>query len=238
MRRKLYYINVILSLFILIILQSCKKENEAEIIKNNIDFSYYPQKVGSWIIYQIQEIKIDAPSNYYDTANYQIKELFESEFIDNTGNTSYRIERYERDNNNTPWKIKDVWTSELSNNSAQKVEENIKFVKINFPAELNKAWNGNIYNTSSYEEYKITDIDKNENINNIIFDFVLTVLQRDEENLIEKYYSVEKYAKNTGLIFKQNIDITSMYILPGEPYYKRIKTGTIYLQKIIDFGLN
>jgi hypothetical protein len=228
------YSNIIHLLLAIIILFSCSKSTENVII--NRDFSYYPQKVGKWINYQVQEIHIDAPSNIYDTTNYQIKELFESTFIDNSGDICFRIERYKRINDSSPWEIKDVWVSKLNNNFAIKIEENLAYVKILFPAETNKVWNGNIYNTGDYSGYHISDLNEKEIINANVFDSVLTVVQRDDENLIEKYLSVEKYGKNIGLIFRQNININSLYIIPGESYNKKIKTGTIYLQQIINYG--
>jgi hypothetical protein len=214
---------------------SCK--NTKESVKIKTDYSYFPLIIGNWITYNVTEITIDAISNYYDTTNYQIKELCESVFTDNSGNLCYRIERYKRINETSPWQIKNVWVSKLFNNEAIKTEENFSYVKILFPAEINKTWNGNVYNTGDYLGYIISGINNKENINNMFFDSVLTVIQQDDENLLEKHYSVEKYVKHTGLAYRQNINIESMFIIPGEPYYKRIKSGTIYLQQIIGNGI-
>jgi hypothetical protein len=212
---------------------SCKKNTEIVNIKT--DFSYYPQISGSFFIYKVQEIKIDAPSNYYDTTNYLLKEYFTYESTDNSGDICFRIERYQRANDTLPWQVKNIWTSKFLGNSVVRTEENVSYVKLLFPAVLNKTWNGNQYNTGDFESYRISGIDNKELINNNEYGSVLTVIQRDDENLIEKHYSVEKYGKNTGLLLKQDINITSMYVIPGEPYYKRIKTGTIYFQQILSF---
>ena len=200
------------------------------------DHSYFPQITGNWIKYDVREINIDSPSNLYDTSNYQLKDVTSDAFADNSGDTCYRIERYQRVNDTMPWIIKKVFVTKIKDNSAIWTEDNITQIKIKFPAEINNSWDGNVYDTLGSQIFKITEVDKKENINSLDFDSVLTVIQRDEENLIEKYYTAEKYGKRKGLIYKEDIKITSMNIVPGEPYYKRIRTGTILIQQVSDMG--
>lgn len=229
-------IKIVFVSLIIISAFSCKKEEEKKTDIIAIDYSYFPQKVGSYIIYQAQNIVIDAPSERYDTINYQIKEVYESTFIDNSGNLCYRLERYKRNNDTLPWVINSVWVSQITNNSAIRVEDNVRLVKIKFPVKVNLTWDGNIFNTLDSLDFKITDIDKRETIKNTVFDSVLTVTQQDDENIIEKFYTAEKFGKNIGLIYKENINIESMYVLPGVPYYTKIKIGSLYKQQYLSSG--
>lgn len=228
-----YFLFVLLSV---VFSSGCNKEENNDIPL--IDYNYFPDDIGHWIIYEIEEIQIDAPSEVYDTSRYQIKEIIASEFLDNSNRVTLRIERYIRENDTTSWEIKDVWYANLLTSSAQKVEENIRYVKLSFPVALHKSWDGNAYNTYDEQEYEITAIDTSETINDIFIDSVLTVTQRDWESLIDKYYSVEKYAKNIGIVYKNYINIELALTDTSLPIEDRIITGSLYTQKITGYGLN
>ncbi len=216
---------------LILFLSFCKKETISD---KTIDYSYLRNNTGSWIEYDVTEINIDTQS---DTFNYKIREVIESTFIDANGNEILRIERYMKTIDSLPWQIKDVWTAQLLVNSFHKTEENIKYVKINFPVETGKEWDGNAYNIYDTEMYKITGTDKGERIGQFDFDSVLTITQVNDSSLIHKDYAVEKYAKNVGLVYKYDLyiysDLTGGYDIPIE---ERITKATIYKQQITNFG--
>ena len=228
-------IPLILLSILLVFFLSCKKENPEQ---DNISkgMNYFPLEQGKYIIYEITEITIDKPSEYYDTVIYYIKELTESIYIDNQSEQAYRIERYIRYNETDEWNIHQVWSSKLTNISAQKVEENQRFVKIRFPVKIGLSWNGNIYNDLDLKKYEITDIHYSENINGFNFDSCLLVIQKNSESLIHKDLELEIYAWNIGMIYKEITNINSQEVIFDIPIEARITTGNIYTQKIIDFN--
>lgn len=217
----------------MLIISACK---DNFITPTPIDYTYAPLEVNSWIEYEIQEINIDKPSNVYDTSTYYIKEIITEKYSDITNKEAYRVERYKRKDLLSNWIIKDVWTVQIDNNRYIKTEENIKFIRLIFPVELYKKWDGNIYNTFDELEYEITSLNYADSINNINFDSLLTVTHEDELNQIEKKYSIERFAKNIGLVYKESIDIYADATPYDDPIEKRIKTATIYYQKVIDYG--
>jgi len=152
-----------------------------------------------------------------------------------------RIERLYRDSSHHSWKPLSVWQAGIKGNDALQIEENIKFLKIKFPVQFDNDWNGNIYNRmDTIEEYRysITSLDLPETINNLNFDSVLTVTQKDKITLIDKIYFFEKYSKGIGLIEKQQIDIRSEDIDATIPIENRITKGTLFYQKITNYGKN
>lgn len=226
---------VIISLFFLLF--SCKKESQEPVV-NKIDYSYFPLDTGKYILYEVSEIEIDSALNYYDTVRYQIKSVFESYFTDAEGNKAVRIERYKRNNPSQNWTIADVWQANIANNSAQKVEENIRYVKMVFPVSLNKEWNGNAFNTMDEETYSISNLNQAYSVNGLEFDSVMTITQFYDSTLLYKYYKSEKYAKNVGMIYKIDMNIESQNItFPNVPVENRITSGTIYIQKILEYGI-
>ena len=193
---------------------------------------YYPAFVGEEIEYNVEEINIDKQVGVNDTTRYSLKEFFESSFIDDEGNTNYRIERYTKSETDTVWKILNIWYVSISNSSIYKTEDNYRYKRLIFPLKDGSIWDGNIENTKDTEEYEITSLDVSEIIGDNNYSNVLTVLQNDNENLIEKQFSTEKYVKNIGLAFKQIIDISELEPQPGIPWEQRINVGYIYIQTI------
>jgi hypothetical protein len=209
----------------------CKKENESKPV--DFKYSYFPLSTGHELFYNVTVINIDDTMHYFDTVRYELKERIDSMFIDNSGNEAWRIERYKRNDSTHPWVIIDVWVSQITKNQAQQVEENQRYVKIVFPPEINKMWDGNVYNTLGSKTFEISGVDEDCTINNLYFDSVLTVEQENNETLINKYHTFEKYANHFGLVQRDTIAIDYAYIIPGVPIEQRIRRAHFYYQTLI-----
>ena len=183
-------------------LYSCQKDVVPPV---DLGYGYFPTNVGHFIIYDVVSIEHDNPIDKHDTSLFQIMEVVESTFLDNENRETQRIERYIRNNSTLPWVIKDIWFSNLTVTTAEKVEENERFVKLTFPVSLGKTWNGNALNSMDVWDYEYTEVDAPYANNDLSFDSTATVLQIDEENLVEKNYAIEIFAKNIGMIHKELI---------------------------------
>jgi len=214
------------SVFILlssVLLFSCRKDKETTTF--DLGTNYFPREVGSWVIYDIDSIihdDNDAQLGYIDTFKYQFKEVIESKYTDASGLLNHRIERYSR-TDTTDWVILDVWSSRMDNFRAIQVEENIDFIKLIFAPKIGDTWNGNSYNTLDVWDYEYTSVDSRDTINTLILDSVLTVVQHDDANIIEREYAEEKYARRIGRVSKTYIflDIQNE---SGVEYYEVINS--------------
>jgi len=186
----------------IIVFFGCKKSNNESV---NYYYSYFPLEVGSWIQYDVLDIIHSQLGS--DTAVYQLKEITTEEFLDNEGRLTYRIERYWRDDSNSNWSIKDVWYSNKTTTTAEKVEENVRFTKLIFPINTAKYWDGNAFNNLGEWEYYYDSLHKPKLINNLSFDSTITVIQRDNQNVVEYEKVKEVYAVDIGLIYKSHIDL-------------------------------
>jgi len=193
-------------ILLLFIMQSfaCKKDPAPPV---DVGYDYFPTDVGTWVIYDVDSIVYDDFNNSIYTYEYQIYERIESTFTDGEGRETQRIERYKRDSTNGAWIIKDVWFANRTNTTAEKVEENVRFIKLTFPARSGNTWDGNASNTIEEWEYRITEYDVAKSINGVYFDSCLTVLQKDYPTAISKEYYLEIYAKHVGLIYKKSINL-------------------------------
>ena len=230
------YLLLLFSIF-LISFYGCKKDKETPAV--DLGYNYFPNEIGRYVIYQVDSISYNdffTPVKI-DTAHFQIKEVIESHFADNLGRESERIERYVRSNDSLPWVLRDVWYHTRTSVSAEKIEENVRFVRLTFPVELNHKWNGNAYNPIGKYEYEYKAVDVAKTVNGLRFDSTLTVNQILDSNLIEKKYQLEIYAKNVGMIYKRFVDVQdkSTSIEP-KPLSERIDIGCDYTYRIIAFG--
>lgn len=169
-------------------------------------YSYFPTEIGSWTEYEVREIIHDDALGS-DTSYYYLKEVITEEFIDNQGRVSFRIERFKKDSLNDIYAIADVWYSNLTNTTAERVEENVRFVRLTFPVSDNKTWDGNTFNTESKWEYEYDSLHMDRTYNNLYFDSTIKIQQIDNINPIQYQVAFEIYANYIGLIRKSYINI-------------------------------
>ncbi|MCI5054868.1 MAG: hypothetical protein MRY83_02100 [Flavobacteriales bacterium] len=177
-----------------LLISSCKKESSVSI---NLGKNYYPSGAGHWSIYNVD-------STFYGLEDvmksYQLKEVVDSSYFDN-GKEIQIIKRYSRRLNQVNWTILDIWTSTISEERIEKVEENQRKVKLIFPVKENKTWNGNVLNAGEEQEYRYTDVDTRITLDTMVFDSALTVVQQDKDYLTHRWYAEEKYSRNVGLVY-------------------------------------
>ena len=219
--------------FILLIFFSCKKNSTEPIA---IDESYFPLVTGKYIIYDVDSQGWNSffdttDTDYYRNSHYQIMEEVDSQYIDNTGNTAFKIIRSRRENESSPWMITDIWSANLTDHTAEKVEENLRFIKLDFPALLNRQWYGNskIQTDSNLSflagwKYEYSSVDQPLTLNGHSFDSTVSVTQFVDSNVIQQYIYREKFAKHVGMIYKYEDSLSTQ---PNKPWNGRIVTMNV-----------
>jgi hypothetical protein len=227
MKKILYF-----AILFFVICYSCRKGTEKTI---EISYEYFPLRAGLERVYKVTEINIDAAINKYDTSNYYLKEKICSEYIDNSGNKAWTLERYIKNDTIPSWEISDLWVAQIRNNQAQQVEENLRIVKIVFPPNKFEIWNGNAFNFLEPKYFEIKSINESIVLNGKNYTPVLTVIEEDDYSYIHKNYEVEQYAKEIGLINRTEISILdkSTVIDITKPIELRISVGRLYYQTLI-----
>lgn len=235
---------------------SCKKDAAA---KPDLGYNYFPDQIGKYVIYNVDSFYYD--NAFYpvkiDTFKFQIKEKIQSIFNDNQNRPTMRLERYIKQYNplvpysNMSWILNDVWAQNRNARNAEKVEENVRFVKLIFPLNVDQTWNGNVQNSLEEETYEYAFFDLPRTVGGIRFDSVLQVTQHDETNLILRKYSEEKYARNVGMIYKRVINVNSQYptswnqdpfindslaLFYPKPILKRVSSGFQFTMTITSYG--
>jgi len=219
-------------LICLAFMAGCKDDDQGTVEPSGLIYSYYPVNDGHELIYDVKLITKDEFTGAHDTSLYQLKEVVESTITDNQGRPTQRLERYTRATSNDSWMISEVWTSNITPNNVERKEENITYVKMVFPIKSSSSWNGNVFNTEDNQTYRYIDLHTPATVGTLTFDSTITVLQIDEVYWTEKYYSEEKFAKDVGLIYRENIEIIIDRTNPGQP---GIKGQRLYTQTLVSY---
>jgi hypothetical protein len=194
----------------LIILSYSCKDDEVVTIDQSHDYSYFPLEQGFWVEYNADSIVhlTDDDANDVDTSitryHFQIREEIDSSFMDGENQKAYCIKRYRRDSDTLPWEFMNVWTAKITPYSAQRVEDNIRYIRLHFPITADATWKGNAYNFySSDEDYVYENLYEPGQYNNLTFDSTISVLQYDFLSHINRIYKKEIYGPRVGMLFKQ-----------------------------------
>lgn len=217
---------------------SCKKQVEEP---PDIGYDYYPGKVGSYIIYDVDSVSYRKIQLDTVTFKFQIKEKIDTLFYDNENRPTLKIIRYRKDYDSLipysqmSWNVQDVWVANVNNSSVQIVEENVRYTKLIFPVRKNAIWNGNAHNTIGEWEYKYTEIDQAGNVGGIAFSKTLKVSQKNFVSAINKQLYFERYAKGVGMIYRiiEDYDYQDAGGIanPGHIY-----GGTYYEMRVNSYG--
>jgi hypothetical protein len=166
-----------------------------------------------------------------DTIHYFLKEVIDSTFYDAELRPSFKILRYQRAANDTAvYQLSDVWYATKSAQRLEVVEENLRLIKLIFPVRFGAFWNGNALNTEPEQTYRLGYVNKPEMLSGMNFSSVVQVVQAYEENLIEKQFQEERYAKGVGLIYKKVLDVKTE--VSGE-----VRSGIDVSWKAIAYGV-
>lgn len=232
---------------ILVLLSGCYEE---ETDLPFIGYEYFPNEIGKYVEYKVDSTWQDDPVGQaaFREAHYFLRELNESFFTDEENREAIRVERYARNNPADNWYIKDVWHKVRTAQLAEQNEENVVFIKHNFPVKEGKTWDGNrkntlqtlqeIYHQTSIPdvwEYQYANIHEPYTVNGFTFDSTVTVIQFDRPAIFGlNLFAKEVYAKDIGLVHKQ-LNIFDVQQSPNSPN-GRDTVGFFYEMQVTGFG--
>ena len=235
-------------LTIFVVMLSCK--NETEELNLDYGYEYFPIEVNRSVTYQVDTTFYDDFADTVYTVTSQVKEVIVAEdSTDLEGRPQVRIERYERADANTSWEniIPRVWYAVRSEMEAERIEENLRFLKLIFPVQNDRKWAGNAYIDTNDErwaylddwQYTYTEVGVAQTINGQSFDKTATVIQNDYCNLQQRLYGKEIYAEGVGLVYKElmnlQLEATSLPPKDTDPWPERANVGEHIVWQVISF---
>lgn len=227
------------SLFIILtafIVLSCDTDKVAP-RDANLGKDYFILSIGHFVSYNVKETQY-ALNQPPKIVTYQLREVVENAFINETGKQSYRIVRYIRANGRQNWQIENVWTARLDFNGAVRTEENTPYLKLTFPFEEEKTWDGNVFNNLGRETYIMRDLGKRFRFDTKNYDETITVIQSRDSNLVNKDFRTEIYSKGIGMIYRKSDKVVYCQDRNQNCLGKAIiESGLVLEQSIFDTGI-
>jgi hypothetical protein len=161
---------------------------------------YFPLKTGNYIIYEVDSTGFSSAgdSNYL----YELKDLVADTFYDQEKRLNYRIERYHRQASPDAWELREVWVAIPSQQNLITYEQNINYVRLYFPVNVDQMWNQNAYNNLGLMNVNYSEIHKPFKMGTVFVDSTVTVIEKaDTTNLVKNEYQKRVYGYNTGLVY-------------------------------------
>ena len=208
---------------------SCKEET---ILPQEPQFNnYHPTIKGAFIVYACDSIVYDDFTNTIDTFRFKIKEYYETEFTDNSGRTALRLERYKMPEGSTQWQLRDIWSLVKTDKQVEKVEEDVRMLKLLFPIKEGLEWDINALNNVGSRTVVCKSVHQPFEGQAFNFDSTVTVVNTDPVNLVSEFRDTEIFAANKGLVYKQFVNVRY-----NAPPQTGIKSGTFFTMHAIEFG--
>ncbi|WP_425391512.1 hypothetical protein [Ekhidna sp.] len=180
-----------------LLLSSCNETKE--IGPSALGYDYYPIEIGQYRVYNVEEIKYLISG--FDTTAFQLKEtIFDS--IQSTDQITYLLRRDIRTNETQPWESDSVWTVARTNNYLAITENNIPFIKLTFPVNAGRKWDGNSLNSRSATTYYYQSLEFSAIDSLAAQDQIRVVIEDIEENVTGINLKSEIYARGVGLVEK------------------------------------
>lgn len=232
----------IFSVFVIFMLlvSGCSKTSEQEW---DHFYNYFPATEGHWVIYQVDSVAYNKLLDTVIHYSYFVRETIGESFTDLSGQQWQRIDHEIRHDSSSAWLINAAYAQTLGKRTAERTENNLRFIKLIFPFRTQTYWQGNsyinyqdIFNCNFYGDwnYQYKELFVERTVNVHTFDSVVVVQQVADSGLICKSLAVEMYAPGIGLIHKRVERLTTQNT-SSDPFYMKAEDGYILIYNIIDW---
>ncbi|SDH13304.1 hypothetical protein SAMN04487996_12943 [Dyadobacter soli] len=225
-----YFAFAVLSLF-----ASCDSTDVATINPDR----YGVLKEGNYIIYDVREENYSAGKDTPDVSSWQEKDQVISLTKENANSTIALIARFKRSNDADYWTKVKEFTIVRSPDKLLTTIDNESFMSLVFPLNPNMKWNGNQYNNRDAEDYRYDAIDQPFSLAQQNFQNTLTVIERQDSSIINKYTGVKKYALDIGLIYDDQVSFEycqTQECLNSD--IRQVESGYHRIRTVKQFGSN
>ncbi len=220
---------------IILFVSSCKDEAPEEPKDLTIGQSFYPIEKGTFQTFLVRQTRFALNENPI-TTTYQLKEVIGDEFVGESGDTLNEVLRYVRPNGLEVFRLDSVFSVRKNENVVVKMEHNIPYVKLDFPIEEGKTWNGNLFNARPVRNYIVQDMNSGKRIGSTDFNNTVTIIESQDSSLVDKNLRYEIYANKIGLAYKRTESL--LYCNQPECFgQKIIERGIISELTIFDWGI-
>ncbi len=223
-------------IFIWLLTISCSQD-DVSVDPVRVGYPFFPLEVGQYQVFDVEETVYTFQNA--ETESFQIRLEVVDSFLNQAGEFTYVIHQFERIDEMNDWGFLQTNSARRTTNQAIFVNGNLPELKLSFPIEAGRAWDGNALNTLEPDEYEMDSLFstfitlRGDTINQ-----TLTVIQEDNQDLIVNQVTRhEIYALNIGLVYSEQVDLEYC----GDPDcigQRVVENGSIFKQTLIEYGKN
>lgn len=220
----------ILLALVLLIIWACNEETASP--RSEWGYDYFPLEIGKIWNYEMDSIILrpEVGGVQYDSVHLLVRETLVDTLRDLENHLWYRGERYDRYSDTLPWRFSQTFLLRMDKQRAFRKEDNLEFVKMTFPVEQYRNWDGHAaFNSSRLIEvagqpiaiykdwdYNYVYTDEQEIIHDLPFDSLCLISGVDTgvndehpdigglaTELFDRRFSIEKYARGIGLVYRE-----------------------------------
>jgi hypothetical protein len=215
--------NKLLTICLLLAMGFVSCDNKQELLESEPLATYFPLQKGKYITYQLDSTVTTQFGADTTGRRYRVRDLVDEPFTDGVGRKSFRILRTISNAAGTnPFISNNTFSATpVGEDWIEWNENNLRFIKLRFPIREGFTWRGNsfidvtsINSTVKYLaewDYVYENVGQPFTVNGKTYPETVTILQRNEVSPSGPFdpkfykqwnYSIEVYAKNIGLIYK------------------------------------
>ena len=210
---------------------------------------YSPIEVGKFLEYAVDTTFFDNDGESITSTSSFVREQIINK-IDSIGQSPvFIIERAWKNEPNAEYKAIELWKVRFDKGDLIRTERNLEFLSIESPIVKDQIWDGVLFDKMTIVEFqgetlemfkawefKVLDINIAEQVGTFEFDDLLIVQQADDENHIERRFSVEKYQKNLGLVHKEQIILDTQCVqeCEGQTWMEKAHEGIIMEMTLVN----
>lgn len=197
-----------------ILLSGCQDEIDERSLQG-FETEFYPLEAGKYWEYQVDSVTYAIGGSIVNTTTSYLREEIVDTYVDATGDTIARIDKYWKTDLNASWEIQKALSATVSGNQAIRTEDNLRFIKIILPPSVGTQWDGNAFIDpfqdfrvggelvkvyKDWDDAEVIDRQSSATINGDTYNDVVTITLTDTESIIERRFAQEQFAKGVGLI--------------------------------------
>lgn len=204
---------------------------------DRVGYSFFPLEVGRYQIYNVEE-RLFVFQNF-SIDSFQMRLEVVDSFRNQSGEFTYVLHQFMRPGPDDEWTFVQTNSARRTATQAIFVEGNRPELKLSFPIEAGRTWDGNALHVSDPDEYQMDSLFSTyiTNIGDTV-DQTLTVIQEDNQDfIVNQVTRHEIYGLNIGLVYSEQVDLEYC----GDPDcigQQIVENGRIFKQTLVEYGKN
>lgn len=211
---------------------------------------FYPTQLNNQWIYELDSVTFDVgPTGIFQRkSSSYLREIVQDTFTDGTGALAYLITSEVSGHQDGPWQYSGLAIVQPKFNGIEKVEDNLRFLKIKHPVKAGVKWDGTSYfdprlrvmvEGEPIEIYKnwsstYAQVDYLANHGGIDYPQAIKITLAESESKIELRKGFEVYAYGVGLVYKE-LQIMETQNISNLPWEQKAEKGFILKQTLLTF---